>query len=94
MPLSISGGSPTILIRREAFERVGLTRAAVDARFNLTDEEFRVEGQMIAIGPLVGDDALTALIAELEEVGLTYFADFFELTGNWPEWLRLLATAQ
>jgi hypothetical protein len=91
MPLSIAGGNPTIFIRREAFERVGLTRAAVDSRFNLTDEEFRVEGAVIAIGPLVGEDALTAFISELEDLGLTYFEDFFELTGNWPEWLRLFA---
>jgi hypothetical protein len=90
MPLSVRGGSPTIFIRREAFERVGLTRSALDARFNLTDEEFRVEAQLIAVGPLVGDDALTSLIGELEDLGLHYFDDFFELTGNWPEWLRLL----
>lgn len=90
MPLSIASGHPTIFIRREAFERVGLTRAAIDARFNLTDEEFRVESGVIAIGPLVGEDTLTELIGELEDLGLTYFGDFFELTGNWPEWLRLL----
>jgi hypothetical protein len=28
--------------------------------------------------------------AELEDLGLTYFEDFFELTGNWPAWLRLV----
>ena len=91
MPLAIAQNSPTIFILRSAFERVGLTRAAIDARFNLTDEEFRVEGRVIAIGPLVGEDALTSLIGELEDLGLTYFEDFFELTGNWPEWVRLVA---
>jgi hypothetical protein len=91
MPLSVPQGNPTIVIRRAAFERVGLTRAAIDERFNLTDEEFRLEGSVIAIGPLVGDDALTGVIADLEELGLVYFDDFFELTGNWPEWLRLVA---
>jgi hypothetical protein len=90
MPLSVSQGSPTIFIRREAFERVGLTRTALDARFNLTDEEFRVEGRVVAIGPLFGEEALTALIGELEDLGPTYFEDFFELTGNWPEWVRLV----
>jgi hypothetical protein len=90
MPLSVAQNSPTIFIRREAFERVGLTRAALDARFNLTDEEFRVESGVIAVGPLVGDEAVTGLIGELEDLGLAYFEDFFELTGNWPEWLRLL----
>ena len=91
MPLSVSQGSPTIFIRRTAFERVGLTRTALDERFNLTDEEFRVEGGVIAVGPLVGEEALTTLIGELEDLGLTYFEDFFELTGNWPEWIRLVA---
>jgi hypothetical protein len=91
MPLTIPPGSPTVLIRREAFERVGLERVAFDQRFNLTADEFRVEGQLIAIGPLVGDDTVAGIIDELEAVGLVYFDDFFELSGNWPEWLRLLA---
>ena len=90
MPLPIAQGSPTIFILRSAFERVELTRTAIDSRFNLTEDEFRVEGKVIAVGPLVGEDALTELIGELEDLGLTYFEDFFELTGNWPEWLRLL----
>jgi hypothetical protein len=90
MPLSIAHGSPTIFIRRAAFERVGLTRTALDQRFNLTDEEFRVEGGVIAVGPLVGDNTLVDLIAELEDLGLIYFEEFFELTGNWPEWLRVV----
>jgi hypothetical protein len=91
MPLTIPVGSPTLLIRRDAFERAGLARAAFDTRFNLTPEEFRVEGQLIAVGPLVGEDAVVGIIEELEAVGLVYFDDFFELSGNWPEWLRLLA---
>ncbi len=91
MPLSVPAGNPTVFIRREAFERVGLTRAALDAHLNLTADEFRVEGQLIAIGPLVGEEAPVALIEELENVGLVYFDDFFELTGNWPEWLRVVA---
>ena len=87
MPLPIADHHPTILIRRAAFERAGLTRAQFDERFNLTDAEFRVEGQLVAVGPLVGDDALDDLISELEGTGLVYFEDFFELSGNWPEWL-------
>ena len=92
MPLTIAAESPTMLIRRDAFERVGLTRAQIDARLNLTPEEFRVEGALIAVGPLVGD-ALEQLMGELEGLGLVYFDDFFELSGNWPTWLRLYAQA-
>ena len=90
MPLAVSPGAPTLLLRKRAFERAGLTRAALDQRLNLTDDEFRTEGPLIAIGPLHGESALGELIDELEALGLAYFDDFFELSGNWPEWLRLL----
>lgn len=89
MPLTLSHTAPTLLIRKAAFERVGLTRAQFDDALGLTPEEFQVEGDIIAIGPLVGDDSLSDLIAQLEDAGLMYFDDFFELSGNWPEWLRL-----
>jgi hypothetical protein len=89
MPLTLSQTAPTLLIRKSAFERVGLTRAQFDEALNLTAEEFRVEGGLIAVGPLVGEDTLGDLIAQLEEAGLVYYDDFFELSGNWPEWLQL-----
>lgn len=93
MPLSIASGAPTLFLRREAFERVGLTRSSFDERLNLTDDEFRVEGGLIAVGPIHGDDELTGIIEELEQLGLVYFDDFFELSGNWPDWLRLVGIA-
>lgn len=91
MPLSIADGVPTILIRKEAFERAGLARSTFDRWLNLTDEEFRVEGALIGVGPLHGESVLTDLIESLEGAGLVYFDDFFELSGNWPDWLRLVA---
>jgi hypothetical protein len=94
MPLAIADGAPTLVIRREAYERSGLSRADLDTRLGLTPEEFRVEGNLVAIGPLVGDDSLSDLIEELERVGLAYFDDFFELSGNWPAWLSLVAVAR
>ena len=94
MALEITNGAPTVFIRLEAYERTGLTRDAIDARLSLTADEFRVERDLVAIGPIYGEgDALGELIAELESVGLVYFDDFFELTGNWPEWLRLHASS-
>ncbi len=92
MPLSISSSAPSLVIRRGSFERVGLTRQSIDEALNLTPDEFRVEGNLVVIGPLVGESALTELIDDLEERGLSYFEDFFELSGNWPDWLGLFAT--
>ncbi|MBL0938889.1 MAG: hypothetical protein IBJ03_08340 [Gemmatimonadaceae bacterium] len=91
MPLTLSQTAPSVLIRRSAFERVGLSRAQFDEALNLTPDEFRIEGSLIVIGPLVGEDTATDLIALLEESGLVYYEDFFELSGNWPDWLRLFA---
>jgi hypothetical protein len=91
MPIPVTVGRPTLFIRKEAFERAGLVRAALDERLNLTEDEFRLEGDLVAVGPIHDEDALGEVIAELERIGLEYFDDFFELSGNWPEWLRLLA---
>jgi len=91
MALELSHSRPVILIRQSAFERVGLVRSAIDARYNLTDEEFRVVEGLVALGPLPSEDSLTRLIEDLEANGLVYFDDFFEMSGNWPEWLSLYA---
>ena len=93
MPLQISSGAPTLCIRREAYERAGISRAKIDERLGLTPDEFRVEGALVAIGPISIEDSLADIIGELEANGLTYFDDFFELTGNWPEWLKLYSAA-
>lgn len=91
MPLKIAANLPTILVRKTQFEARGLTRMELDTAFNLTDAEFNLEDDLISIGPLPNEDTLPTLIAFLEEKGLSYFDDFFELSGNWPEWLALYA---
>jgi hypothetical protein len=93
MPIQLAHTQGTVLIRRSAFERANLTRSAVDERYNLTDEEFQVEGDLIVIGPLPSDDLIPEMIEDLERSGLTYFDDFFDLSGNWPEWLAIYARA-
>jgi hypothetical protein len=95
MALLVTQGVPTLFFRRDAYERAGLARAALDARLGLTDAEFRVEGDVVAIGPIYDVDALGALVDELEQIGLAYYDDYFELSGSWPEWLAVLVrTAQ
>jgi hypothetical protein len=91
MPLSVSSGLPTLFIDKRAFERAALVRSEIDATFNLTDAEFVVEGNLIAIGPLPSDEMVGPMVEYFEEKGLVYYDDMFELSGNWPEWLRLYA---
>ena len=93
MPLSVSSGLPTVFIRKDAFERQSLSRSEIDSMFNLTDAEFRVEGNLVAIGPLPSDELVGPLIEFLENKGVVYFDDMMELSGNWPMWLRLFAMA-
>lgn len=91
--LDVTQGVPTLFFRRQAYERAGISRAELDARLGLTDAEFRVEGELVAIGPIYDVDALGALLDELEGAELTYFEDYFELSGSWPEWLAVAVHA-
>ena len=91
MPLELPAKQPCLLIRRPAFERAGITRSAIDERLGLTDQEFRVEGELIVVGPIHDYDAMQQMTDDLEAAGLVYFEDFFDLSGNWPEWLILYA---
>jgi hypothetical protein len=91
--LDVAQGVPTLFFRREAYERAGLVRAELDARLGLTDAEFRVEGDLVALGPVYDVDALGELLDQLEGAGLTYFDDYFELSGSWPAWLAVAVRA-
>jgi hypothetical protein len=95
MAITVATGAPTLFIRRAAYESSGLSRSAIDERLGLTADEFSVDGDLVAVGPIYGaaGDSLGDLITELEGLGLVYFDDFFELSGNWPDWLKLVVTA-
>jgi hypothetical protein len=94
MPLPLSSGAPTLLVKKAAYERSGLTRAQIDSALTLTDEEFRVEQDLVAIGPIFDESGFAALMEAFERSGLVYFDDFFEMSGNWPEWLSVFTLAQ
>lgn len=93
MALEVFNQAPTLLIRRQAYERLGIGRPAIDERLGLTADEFRVEGSLVVIGPVYDEDAFMRLLYDLENEGLVYFEDYFELSGNWPAWLRIFASA-
>ena len=89
MAQEIPAGQSMLLIRRDAYERAGITRQSVDEGLNLTADEFRVEGPLVMIGPIPDDTGIREILDAFEEAGLTYFDDYFELSGNWPSWIRL-----
>lgn len=93
MPLELPANHPSLLIRRAAFNRAGITRASIDEQLGLTDQEFRVEGDLIVVGPVLDEQALRELMDDFEAAGLVHFDDFFDMSGNWPEWLVLYAKA-
>ena len=93
MPLPVTHGVPTLFIRRAAYERAGIARATLDERLGLTDAEFQVDGELVALGPIYDVEALGTLVDELEGAGLAYYEDFFELSGSWPEWLEIVVGA-
>ena len=93
MPLELPTNQPSLLIRRAAFGRAGITRAFIDEKLGLTDQEFRVEGELIVVGPVLDEQALRELMDDFEAAGLAHFDDFFDMSGNWPEWLVLYAKA-
>jgi hypothetical protein len=66
MPLRVNAGAPTLFIRKSAFDRTGVARATLDERLNLTADEFRVEKELIAVGPIYAGEDLGAIIEELE----------------------------
>lgn len=94
MAQEIPDGHSMLFIKRDAYERSGITREAIDRRLNLTADEFRVDGQLVTIGPLADDAAIRDLLDDLEEAGLSYFDEYFELSGNWPPWIRLYVSGR
>ena len=89
MAQEIPSGQSMLIIRREAYERAGISRQSIDERLNLTAEEFRVDAPLVMIGPMNDDAGIHELLDDLEGNGLAYFDDYFELSGNWPSCIRL-----
>jgi hypothetical protein len=94
MPIRVPHEQSTLLLRKSAFERAGLSRGMFDSRLGLTAEEFQVEGGLIVVGPIPAGEDLQGIIGELEAAGLVYFEEFFELSGNWPEWLTVFVMSR
>ncbi|MFL5594435.1 MAG: hypothetical protein ACJ785_07480 [Gemmatimonadaceae bacterium] len=93
MAHEIPAGQSMLIIKRDAYERAGISRESIDERLNLTADEFRVDGRLILVGPIPDDTGIRDILDAFEDAGLTYFDDYFEFSGNWPAWIRLYIAA-
>jgi len=49
-------------------------------------EPFDGNDQIFSFGPHFGQEALDTLLHRLSDLGLKYFDDFFEFSGDFPPW--------
>ncbi len=56
-----------------------LTTLEVSTPFDSNDE-------IASFGPHFGQEALDTLVRRLSDLGLKYFDDFFEFSGDFPKW--------
>jgi hypothetical protein len=47
---------------------------------------FDINDEIASFGPHFGGEALGALVRRLSDLGLEYFDDFFESSGDFPKW--------
>ena len=69
-----------------------LSGSAFVATLQPATRRARVRAMLLSFAPALWlvFQGIEGLVEELEGLGLVYYDDFFELSGNWPDWLRLL----
>jgi len=87
IPVSFQHG---IVIRQAALAAHGLTRADLFRVFE-TDQPLGENDGLISFGPCFGPDACNEFISRLQDLGLVYVDDFFDLALDHPEWLQFQA---
>ena len=51
-----------------------------------TSSPFDGNAEIASFGPHFGAEALETLVRRLSDLGLKYFDDFFEFSGDFPKW--------
>jgi hypothetical protein len=74
-----------LLVRRKALEESGVSLGdvltALEVGEPLDENEY-----LISFGPHFGQEALDTMTQRLTTLGLRYFDDFFEFSGDYPKW--------
>ncbi len=74
-----------IIVRRAALMERGVSWGDLLGVFS-GKEPLDANSDLISFGPHFGQEALDALLRGLADVGLKYFDDFFEFSGDYPKW--------
>jgi hypothetical protein len=54
---------------------------------------FDGNSEIASFGPSFGQEALDVFLHRLSDLGLQYFDDFFEFSGDFPKWCIFTASA-
>ena len=79
-----------IIVRRPALAERGVSWAdllsALEVSVPLDSNE-----SLASFGPHFGREAVDEFLRRLTRLGLVYFDDFFEFSGEWPLWCKFKA---
>ncbi len=78
-----------IVVRRAALAERGLDMTLVLRAMN--EKPLDADTQLLSFGPHFGREACDEYIRRLQELGLSYVDDFFELAWDHPDWLDFSA---
>ena len=80
-----------IVIRRKALADRNVHIDAVLSAMQV-DKPFDFNDHLISFGPSFGQEALDVFVKRLMALGLEYFDDFFEFSGQFPNWCEFLVS--
>ena len=76
-----------IIIRKDSLEKKNLSREQILSTLE-TEALYDETEKLISIGPVFGPEASEELSKRLENMGLSFFIDYFYLENDLPEWLN------
>jgi hypothetical protein len=74
-----------LVVRRKALRERGVSWADLLAALEVS-EPLDKNANLVSFGPHFGQEAVHAMSRRLISIGLRYFDDFFEFSGDYPKW--------
>jgi hypothetical protein len=78
-------GEYCIVVRLASLNERGITFEKLAAALEAS-APFDSNDEIASFGPHFGGEALDTLLRRLSDLGLEYFDDFFEFSGDFPKW--------